>query len=50
MDIDITTEDKKILLDLICAEQVQMLIQNHNDYTSEKYVTLEKLKIKIKDM
>lgn len=46
----LSTKEKKILLDLICEEQVKMLVKNHDAYTSDKYIMLEKLKIKIKDM
>lgn len=43
-------EEKKMLLELICNEQVHMIIKNHNKYCSDKYKSLEKLKVKIKDM
>ena len=43
-------EEKKLLLELICNEQVHMIIKDHTKYESEKYVRLEKLKVKIKDM
>lgn len=45
-----TKEEKKLLLELICNEQVHMIIKDHSKYESEKYVKLEELKIKIKDM
>lgn len=40
---------KKILLELICNEQVRMIIKNHMKYNSDKYKKLEELKLKIKD-
>ena len=44
-------EEKKILLlDLICNEQIHMIIKDHTKYESEKYKRLEELKVKIKDM
>lgn len=43
-------EEKKVLLELICNEQVHMIIKDHTRYESEKYVKLEELKIKIKDL
>jgi len=42
--------DRKLLLDLICNEQVHMLIKNHNAYESEKYKRLERLKVLVKDL
>lgn len=43
-----TTEDKILLIELICEAQTKMIVKNHNEYTSEKYQHLEKLKVKIK--
>ena len=43
-------EEKKILLEIICNEQVHMIIKDNTKYESEKYRELEQLKIKIKDM
>ena len=43
-------EEKKLLLELICNEQVHMIIKDHKKYESEKYVKLEELKVKIKDL
>lgn len=43
-------EEKKVLLELICNEQVHMIIKDHTRYESEKYVKLEELKVKIKDL
>ena len=40
--------DKKILLDLICNEQVH--IKDHNNYESDKYKRLERLKVLVKDL
>ena len=45
-----TKEEKKILIELICNEQIHMIIKDHTKYESEKYKELEKLKVKIKDM
>lgn len=42
--------DRKLLLDLICNEQVHMLVKNHNAYESEKYKRLERLKVLVKDL
>ena len=42
-------EEKKLLLELICNEQVHMIIKDHTKYESEKYKNIEELKIKIKD-
>lgn len=43
-------EDKKLLLELICNEQIALLVKDHNNYGSEKYIRLEKLKIWINDL
>ena len=42
--------DRKILLDLICNEQVHMLVKNHDAYASDKYKRLERLKVLVKDL
>ena len=42
-------EEKKLLLGLICNEQVHMIIKDHTKYESDKYKKLEELKVKIKD-
>ena len=46
----ISKEEKKILLELICNEQIHMIINDCSKYDSEKYIKLEELKIKIKDI
>lgn len=43
-------KEKKILLELICNEQVHMIIKDNSKYESEKYKDLEELKIKIKNL
>lgn len=43
-------EEKKMLIELICNEQIHMIIKDSAKYESEKYRKLEVLKIKIKDM
>lgn len=45
----LTKEEKTTLLELIVNEQVKHLIPN-DKYESEKYMKLEELKIKIRDM
>lgn len=42
-----TTEDKKILLELICDEQIHMIIKDNTTYISDKYRKLEELKAKV---
>ena len=37
-------------MELICNEQIHMIIKNHTRYDSDKYKKLEELKIKIKDL
>ena len=43
-------EEKKLLLELICNEQIHMIIKDHTKYDSDKYIKLEKLKVKVKDL
>ena len=43
-------EEKKLLLELICNEQVHMIVKDHTKYNSDKYKKLEELKVKIKDL
>lgn len=43
-------EEKKMLLEFLCNEQISMIIKNNINYNSEKYIKLEELKIKIKDL
>lgn len=42
-----TKEDRKMLLELICNEQVHMIIKDNTKYESDKYKMLEELKIKV---
>lgn len=48
--VNITKEEKKILIELVSNEQIHMIIKDPNKYKSKKYVALEELKVKIKDM
>lgn len=43
-------EEKKLLIELISNEQIKMIVHDHNLYDSPKYMKLEGLKVKIKDM
>ena len=45
-----TKEDRKLLLELICSEQVHMIIKDHTKYESDKYKMLEELKIKVNSL
>ena len=47
--INLTKEEKKMLIELICNEQTHMIVKDHTKYESDKYKKLEKLKVKIKD-
>ena len=46
----LTKEEKKMIIELISNEQIHMIIKNHDKYRSGKYINLEQLKVKIKDM
>ena len=48
--INITKEEKKMLIELVSNEQIHMIIKDPNRYKSKKYAALEALKVKIKDM
>lgn len=48
--VNITKEEKKMLIELVSNEQIHMIIKDPNKYKSKKYVALEELKVKIKDM
>lgn len=43
-------KERKLLIELIGNEQIHMILKNQSKYNSDKYKTLEKLKVKIKDM
>ena len=43
-------EEKKLLLEIICNEQIHMIVKDHTRYESDRYNRLEELKVKIKDM
>lgn len=43
----INSEEKRLLLDLISKEQINMIKSNHSKYKSNKYKILEQLKAKI---
>lgn len=43
-------EEKKLLIESISNEQIKMIIHDHNLYDSPRYIKLEGLKVKIKDM
>ena len=45
----LSKKEKLLLVDLISNEQIHMIRKHPEDYKSEKYKQLEKLKIKIKD-
>jgi len=46
----VNTEDKKVLINLICKEQTEMIIGDCSLYSSDEYKKLEELKVKIKDL
>ena len=46
----LSKEEKKMLIELICNEQTHMIIKDHTKYDSNKYKSLEALKVKIKDI
>lgn len=45
----LTKEEKTVLLELICNEQIKYMVAN-DKYNTDEYVSLERLKMKVKDM
>lgn len=43
-------EDRKLLIELICKEQTNMIVEDCKLYDSERYKQLEGLKIEIKEL
>ena len=43
----LTKEERKILIELICSEQIRHILPK-NEYDSDRYSMLEKLKAKIR--
>lgn len=46
----LSKNDKKLIIDLICEKQTQIIVKDHSKYDSNKYKHLERLKVKIKDL
>ena len=45
-----SSEERKLLIELISKKQIHMIVKDHTKYESEEYKLLEKLKVNIKDM
>lgn len=43
-------KEKDLLLELICFEQLNIVMKDHEQYNSDKYKELEELKVKIKNL
>ena len=50
LPLNMDKEEKKLILELICNEQIHMIIKDHIKHESDKYKKLEELKVKIKDL
>ena len=46
----LNTEEVKMLVQLICEKQTAMIKDNHSSFSSEEYIGLERLKVKVKDL
>lgn len=46
----ISAKEKTLILDLICKEQMLMISKSISNVNSDKYIELEKLKIKLYTM
>lgn len=42
-------QEKKLILELICNEQIRMIMKDAGKYDSKRYKSLERLKVMIKD-
>lgn len=47
--MNLSKEEKKILIDLICHRQTRMIVKHPEIYESDEYKQLELLKVKIKN-
>ena len=47
--MNISKDEKKLLIELICDKQTKMIVKDFRKYDSDKYKNLEALKVKIKD-
>ena len=47
--MELSNEERKILINLICNEQTHMIRKDYTKHESDEYKVLEKLKIKIKN-
>jgi hypothetical protein len=45
-----TISERRMLIELLSKEQINMVIVDCTQYNSDKYKALEALKVKIKDM
>lgn len=43
-------KEKATIIELICNEQIRMIVKDYTKYESDKYKLLERVKVKIKDM
>ena len=41
---------KKLLIELICKEQTEMIVEDSSNYVSDKYKKLEEIKVRVKDL
>ena len=46
----LSTEEVKMLVQLICEKQTAMIRNNHSSFADEEYIGLERLKVKVKDL
>ena len=46
----LTKEEKKLLLEVICNEQIHMVVKDRAKYESNRYKKLEELKVKMKNV
>lgn len=47
--MELSNEERKVLINLICNEQTHMIRKDYTKHESDEYKALEKLKVKIKN-
>ena len=47
--MELSYEERKMLIDLICNEQTHMIRKDYTNHELDEYKALEKLKVKIKN-
>ena len=46
----LSTDEVKILVQLICERQTAMIRNNHSSFADKEYIDLERLKVRVKEL